>query len=317
MKKTKNITYFLLLCIMFSCSESIKENISNNPAIATTNTNNKININGTIFDSKTKEKLKDIEVEAKSFVVLDIVRGEIIAAKNENVLMPLASLTKIITTYFAYKSIPDFMEFKIKDFDLLPDGDSGLVAGEMWNALDLINYTMAVSSNDGSRALARTSSQKEGLSDRESLDSFIKNTNIELVKLGYSTMYINNESGLDENGKNGGYSSAYELSKFLTRSYTENPEIYDTTYETRPVVNKNETQKRVKGTNETANKTLGLLASKTGFTDIASGNLAVIVDISLGHPVAIVVLGSSRDGRFSDVENIRKNVFNSIKNTGF
>lgn len=69
MKKTKNITYFLLLCIMFSCSESIKENISNNPAIATTNTNNKININGTIFDSKTKEKLKDISVRINGEIV--------------------------------------------------------------------------------------------------------------------------------------------------------------------------------------------------------------------------------------------------------
>jgi D-alanyl-D-alanine carboxypeptidase len=187
----------------------------------------------------------------------------------------------------------------------------------MWNALDLIRYTMAVSSNDGARALSRTSSQTPDLGDQEALNSFIKNTNIELTKLGYKTIHINNESGLDKNGENGGYASAYELAKFLTRSYTENPEIYDATYESRPIVSKDETQKRVKGTNETANKTLGLLASKTGFTDIASGNLAVIVDISLGHPVAIVVLGSSRDGRFSDVENIRKNVFDSIKNTGF
>ena len=46
----------------------------------------------------------------------------------------------------------------------------------------------------------------------------------------------------------------------------------------------------------------GLIGSKTGFTDLAGGNLAVIYDAGLNHLIAVVVLNSSRQGRFSDVE---------------
>ena len=55
-------------------------------------------------------------------------------------------------------------------------------------------------------------------------------------------------------------------------------------------------------TNTEITKLPQVLASKTGFTDLAGGNLAVVVDVGLNHPVVIVVLGSSKEGRFSDVE---------------
>jgi D-alanyl-D-alanine carboxypeptidase len=48
----------------------------------------------------------------------------------------------------------------------------------------------------------------------------------------------------------------------------------------------------------------GLLGSKTGYTDYAGGNLAVVFDAGLNHPIAVVVLGSSLDGRFTDVRKL-------------
>ena len=39
---------------------------------------------------------------------------------------------------------------------------------------------------------------------------------------------------------------------------------------------------------------------------MAGGNLGVIVDISVGHPVVIVVLGSTREGRFKDMSILYK-----------
>jgi D-alanyl-D-alanine carboxypeptidase len=48
----------------------------------------------------------------------------------------------------------------------------------------------------------------------------------------------------------------------------------------------------------------GLLLSKTGYTDLAGGNLVIVFDVGIGHPVAIVVLGSTRDARFTDVEKL-------------
>ena len=48
----------------------------------------------------------------------------------------------------------------------------------------------------------------------------------------------------------------------------------------------------------------GVLASKTGYTTLAGGNLVVAFDAGLNHPVIVAVLGSSYNGRFSDVTTL-------------
>ena len=50
-------------------------------------------------------------------------------------------------------------------------------------------------------------------------------------------------------------------------------------------------------TNPDTTQIPGLLMSKTGYTDLAGGNLVIIFDAGIDHPVAIVVLGSTRDDR--------------------
>jgi D-alanyl-D-alanine carboxypeptidase len=47
-----------------------------------------------------------------------------------------------------------------------------------------------------------------------------------------------------------------------------------------------------------------LLLSKTGYTDLAGGNLVIVYDAGINHPIAIVVLGSTEDGRFTDVSQL-------------
>jgi D-alanyl-D-alanine carboxypeptidase len=43
-----------------------------------------------------------------------------------------------------------------------------------------------------------------------------------------------------------------------------------------------------------------LLLSKTGYTDLAGGNLSLVFDAGINHPIAVVVLGSSKNERFTD-----------------
>jgi D-alanyl-D-alanine carboxypeptidase len=56
----------------------------------------------------------------------------------------------------------------------------------------------------------------------------------------------------------------------------------------------------------------GLRASKTGYTDIADGNLAVVIDAGVNQPYAIVVLGSTESGRFRDVDKLVKALYQEI-----
>jgi D-alanyl-D-alanine carboxypeptidase len=46
------------------------------------------------------------------------------------------------------------------------------------------------------------------------------------------------------------------------------------------------------------------LLSKTGYTDLAGGNLVVVYDAGINHPIAVVVLGSTENGRFTDVQQL-------------
>ena len=54
-------------------------------------------------------------------------------------------------------------------------------------------------------------------------------------------------------------------------------------------------------TNEVALKIPNMIGSKTGYTDLAGGNLTIAFDAGLNRPIIITVLGSTRDERFTDV----------------
>jgi D-alanyl-D-alanine carboxypeptidase len=83
------------------------------------------------------------------------------------------------------------------------------------------------------------------------------------------------------------------------------PEIFTATTRAKlDIVSDSGIAHRAENTNTGAAATTGIIGSKTGYTDLAGGNLVVVVDIGIDHPVVIAVLGSSRDGRFVDVERL-------------
>ena len=57
----------------------------------------------------------------------------------------------------------------------------------------------------------------------------------------------------------------------------------------------------VENTNVIVDQIPNLIASKTGYTDLAGGNLIIAFDAGLGRPIIITVLGSTEEGRFADV----------------
>ncbi len=69
----------------------------------------------------------------------------------------------------------------------------------------------------------------------------------------------------------------------------------------------------VKNTNEVVQNIDGLIASKTGYTDLSGGNLVVAFDAGLNHPIIVTVLGSSQEGRFSDTLKLINEARNAIQ----
>ncbi len=92
-----------------------------------------------------------IELGAKAAYVYDVLEQKAVYEKNEFVQLPLASITKLMMALTAVELSPEDLKIKINRNFLEEQGDSGLLAGEVWSLKDLIDYSLVVSSNDGAR----------------------------------------------------------------------------------------------------------------------------------------------------------------------
>lgn len=272
---------------------------------------------GEIVIKKEKQDFfKDIVIEAKSAYVWDVREEKILFAKNEEVQLPLASITKLMTAYIASEMVPENTIISINEDDLEVEGENGLVLGEKWNIKDILDLTLITSSNDGAHALASVVgflNQDMGVEETEKV--FVKKMNEKAEEMGLVQTFFLNESGLDLNEKLGGaYGSAKDVVVLMEGILENKPEILEATKYHRLTLNSKSFIYDVENTNQDVNIIPGVIGSKTGFTDLAGGNLVVAIDVGIGHKVIIAVLGSSKEGRFIDVRKLANATINEIGN---
>lgn len=245
-----------------------------------------------------KRVFPSVSLEARAGYVYDARTGEKLFSKNGDTMLPLASLTKILTALVATRDIPSDQEVVISQTALDTEGASGLTLGERWKLLDLASFTLIVSSNDGATALREAYESHTG-------GSFIAAMNNRAKKLGLSARFVN-ETGLDVGfGHETNAGSAHDVALLLTAALAEAPSLFDSTRnESAVFTSLSGIQHEATNTNDLINDIPWALGAKTGFTDAAGGNLAVAFDRSVGHPIIIVVMGSSREGRFEDVRKL-------------
>ncbi len=165
------------------------------------------------------------------------------------------------------------------------------------------------SSNDGAEAIADTFGGKE---------NFIAQMNSDAKMFGLNFLFTD-PAGRDVEGKIGGSGNALDAAKLFGIAQKNIPEILDATTKKRQTVKASGGKiSGIPNTNQEIENLPGVIASKTGYTDLAGGNLGIIVDVSVGRPVAIIVLGSTRQGRFKDVsvlyDALRKSLETSTHN---
>lgn len=235
---------------------------------------------------------EEIALTARAAEVFDVATGKMLFEKNANAQLPLASLTKIMTALTALAIAPSYA--------LVP------MQNENWILKDLLSFSLTVSSNDGVAAAATVAGSFVSDSGilSENKNQFISAMNAEAEKLGLSETYFLNETGLDEgDGLAGGFGSAYDVTRLIALAYRAHPELFDaTTKQSTVFTEENGNQHEADNTNKIVRDIPMLRASKTGLTDLAGGNLAIVFDAGVGKPIAIVVLGSTEEGRFEDVE---------------
>ena len=250
-----------------------------------------------VATSSKPNPFADVHLTGQAAIVMDLTTGDTIYAQNANVPLPLASLTKLITTYAAADTLSPDSLVTISSTSLAQDGDYGLSLGQTFAFKDIARFALVGSSNDAAEAIIEAAAAARG----ESIEALLSNT---ITQIGLPSTRATNGTGLDiDTEEAGAYGTARDVAKLANAVLHKAPDIAAAT--TKPSVSvyaTDGTLHTLPNTDPDVSRMPGLELSKTGYTDLAGGNLAVIFDAGLNHPVAIVVLGSTESGRFVDVE---------------
>lgn len=252
----------------------------------------------------------EVALIAKSAVVVDLTTGKMLFGLNPDTQLPLASLTKVPLVLVTADVLSLDSTITLPHTIQSADAQYYLLGGERWLLQDIVDFTLVTSSNDGAEFLASLAEETvrkrfPGAPTGES--AVLWRMNKLTDELGLSETRFLNVSGLDiSTTLAGSYGSARDMATLFGYALRSGTLAFSGTAEGNVLLtSQNGSLATVaENTNTAGTEIPGLIMGKTGFTDLAGGNLAIVFDASIGQPVAIVVLGSTLDGRFEDVQKL-------------
>lgn len=252
-----------------------------------------------------------ITLAAKSAIVIDMQSGETLYEKNAEAQLPLASLTKVALALVVAEALPLDSIITIPYYASGAGSNAHLLKGERWRVADIIDFTLVESSNNGAGILADVANERIRELYPESDQALPHGATISRMNelahsLGLSQTYFLNVSGLDLSlTQAGAYGSARDMAKLFAYAASAQSGLFAGTAQDGVLLTTANGEKMsASNTNEAQGAIAGLIMGKTGLTDLAGGNLAVVFDVGLSHPIVAVVLGSTEGGRFKDIQEL-------------
>lgn len=255
--------------------------------------------------SEKHRTFADVSLEASAAIVMDINTGAVLYEKNADAQMALASLTKVPLALAVSEVLSPEKAITVPYDTGFTEGAQRLLKGEVWTVRDILHFTLIASSNEGAQMLADAADAdlRKIYPEAPAGGASLWRMNNLAQTLGLSSMYFLNVNGLDASETQAGsYGSARDVAKLFAYAAEARPDVFaGTAKEDLLLVDEKGETTAAFNTNEALSGIPNLVMGKTGFTDLAGGNLAIVFDAGLSQPVAIVVLHSSHDGRFSDM----------------
>ncbi len=162
-------------------------------------------------------------LNARAAVLIDAATGTLLYAKNPNLVLPPASLTKLVTLHLVMEEIRygRLSESEIIDIDkrdcspYIPYGSSimYLQPGMKVSVKDLMLGAAVVSGNDAAFALARRVAGSN--------EAFAEKMNATMKEMGFRDMHFVEPSGLSEQN----LVSAYEFAQFCRIYLLRHPDV--------------------------------------------------------------------------------------------
>ncbi len=242
--------------------------------------------------------LKEVAAAGQAWAVIDADTGRLLEGHNENVRLPIASLTKIWTALTFIESGKPPGEIIISPQAASAEGSSlYLQQGMKIEADALLNGLMLRSGNDAARAL---SEQAGG-----SLDGFVDMMNEKAILYGLNDTVFVNPSGLHDDRH---LSTAYETALML--HYAMGNDKFRKIATTKNYSYQGETQAyNWRNKHRLIHSEPTAIAGKTGFTKAAGRTLATYFEKD-GKNIIVVTLNDGDD--WNTHKDLSNKVFSSF-----
>lgn len=261
----------------------------------------------------------DIKLLAESAYVLDLTTNRVLYSQNPDAQLPLASLVKVPLALVASEVLlPEFI-ITIPQHET-PDGAfARLPAGLRFSTQNLIDFTLVASSNEGAGIIEDTARAgiKRKYPEADQNKPVLWRMNDLARNLGLVHTYFLNSSGLDLSmTQASAYGSARDVAFLFMYAASTSPALFGQTSRNNLTIRaiSGETV-RASNTDDALPSIPGLIMGKTGYTDLAGGNLAVVFEVGPTHRVVAVVLHSTYQGRFEDMRKLAEATIASISQT--
>jgi D-alanyl-D-alanine carboxypeptidase len=245
---------------------------------------------------------------AQSAFVADVASGKVLYEKNPHRVLPVASLTKLVTAMVFLDTDPDLTRTVIvKEEDQDHESRQVYPDGEVLTLEDVLRSMLVGSVNTSANILARVTGG----------DAFIDAMNTKVKDdMGLQSPVFVDPTGLDPKNQASAADVAAILSKAL--SYDKIREFS----QLREVVVHSATSKkeyRVRSTNMLLSsylnaKPYGIVVAKTGSLPEAGFNMAQVTKNEEGHQIVAVELGSTDTfSRFQDIKALTTWAFDTYR----
>jgi D-alanyl-D-alanine endopeptidase (penicillin-binding protein 7) len=224
-------------------------------------------------------------------LIADIASGAIIWGDADGTRWPLASVTKLMTALVATETLNPDQRIAITPTMLAVDPtDATLSVGDTYTVSDLLRIMLLQSSNVAAEALAGVSGRAQ----------FLTAMNARATALGMRNTYYYDSSGLSSANQ----STADDLLLLARDLYQSYPQTLAITRMPQATVTNLATGKKVvvKSINDFAGQP-DFLGGKTGYTNIADGNLLSIFKYE-NRPVLVIIMGTDDAARFQNTETL-------------
>lgn len=240
-----------------------------------------------------------LPVNAKHMVVLDDATGRVLMARDQDAVVPIASLTKLLTAMVVLDARLDPREplrIAPEDVDTLKHSASRVPVGTRMTRWSALEMALMASENRAAAALARTFPGGEA--------GFLHAMQAKIHSLGLTRTVIHEPTGLSPANT----STATEVAA-IARAASRYPEIARITSTQRSQVPVNGRERELHNTNRLVGaKGWDIRLSKTGYTEEAGRCLAMRM-MSGKRTVTVVLLDADGSAqRLRDAALIRRSL---------